>query len=349
MRLSSLNVRFDMDDLLQVGVGEIVVLPELPDDDGSTESELDIPGQVDLPTAPIFELEPPLTLAPTGPTAGNDTLVGTTGDDTISGLAGNDSLRGGDGDDDLFGNSGNDTLAGNAGDDRLEGDAGNDSLGGGAGDDRLNGSFGNDTLVGGKGRDVLTGGSGDDRLVGKQGTDVLFGNSGDDLLRGSRDNDALFGGGDNDRLFGGTDNDGLFGEGGQDVLRGGRQNDRLLGGSGQDTLNGGVGNDQLVGGEDADLFVFDQAGGSIDSFIEPGTQISGGSGRDQIDDFTPGEDVVLLTATVNGLTLTSVGDILARIEADGPEDSTINLGGDNQIRLIGVRADDLSASDFLLV
>jgi hypothetical protein len=72
------------------------------------------------------------------PTAGNDSLTGSSGPDTIDGLAGNDTLDGG---------------------------AGNDSLLGGAGNDSLLGGDGNDTLVGGSGNDTLDGGNGIDLIV----------------------------------------------------------------------------------------------------------------------------------------------------------------------------------------
>src|ERR1043166_7641634 len=57
-----------------------------------------------------------------GTSGDDDDLVGTTGNDTINGLAGDDILYGGPGDD---------TLNGGDGIDFLEGDTGNDTLNGG--------------------------------------------------------------------------------------------------------------------------------------------------------------------------------------------------------------------------
>jgi Ca2+-binding RTX toxin-like protein len=74
----------------------------------------------------------------------NRTLVGTAGDDTLTGGYGHDTLKG---------------LAGH---DTLSGGYGSDTLYGGAGDDRLDGGTSNDTLIGGLGRDTLTGGTGHD-------------------------------------------------------------------------------------------------------------------------------------------------------------------------------------------
>jgi Ca2+-binding RTX toxin-like protein len=93
------------------------------------------------------------------------TLIGESGNDTISGGWSSDFIRGGVGNDSLYGGAGNDTLLGEGSNDTLEGGAGNDSLLGGAGNDSLLGGDGNDTLVGGSGNDTLDGGNGIDLIV----------------------------------------------------------------------------------------------------------------------------------------------------------------------------------------
>ncbi|WP_132559766.1 DUF5801 repeats-in-toxin domain-containing protein [Rhizobium sullae] len=98
--------------------------------------------------------------------AGNDTnnlIVGTTGDDTLSG---------GSSDSDIAGN-GNDILAGGGGNDTLWGGDGSDLLLGGAGDDQLRGGSGNDILFGGVGDDILVGGSGLNTMTGGGGSDTF--------------------------------------------------------------------------------------------------------------------------------------------------------------------------------
>jgi Ca2+-binding RTX toxin-like protein len=84
-------------------------------------------------------------------TTGDDTLSGTTGPDVIVGLSGNDTISGLDADDRLCGGTGADTLVGGDGDDHLSGgrdfledvtDDGDfisfgDDLDGGAGNDEL--------------------------------------------------------------------------------------------------------------------------------------------------------------------------------------------------------------------
>ncbi|WP_179074970.1 SdiA-regulated domain-containing protein [Nostoc sp. C057] len=108
-------------------------------------------------------------------TDANETLSGAAGNDYIDAKGGNDSLLGNDGIDTLLGGAGNDILDGGAADDillgeldndTLLGEGGNDSLDGGAGNDNLNGGAGNDTLLGGLGNDILAGGGGNDHLIG---------------------------------------------------------------------------------------------------------------------------------------------------------------------------------------
>ena len=118
-------------------------------------------------------------------TSGNDTISGTNGDDVICAGAGNDVVNGLGGDDLIFLQAGSDRGSGGSGDDDIIGGKGNDSISGNGGGDVLRGKGGSDRLAGGGGRDILLGGGGRDQLRGGAG--------GDDL-RGSRGNDRLFGG-----------------------------------------------------------------------------------------------------------------------------------------------------------
>ena len=101
----------------------------------------------------------------TGGTA-SDQLIGSAGDDTISGggTTTGDTLTGGSGNDSITGNSGNDTLAGGTG---------NDVVNGGAGVDGINGNGGNDTIDGGDGVDTIEGDAGADNLTGGAGNDIF--------------------------------------------------------------------------------------------------------------------------------------------------------------------------------
>lgn len=82
----------------------------------------------------------------------------------------------------LMGDDGDDTLVGTGGEQRLYGGNGNDYLSGYPGDDYLNGGSGNDYLKGDQGDDRLYGGSGNDALVGGTGVDRIDGGSGVDTL-----------------------------------------------------------------------------------------------------------------------------------------------------------------------
>jgi len=102
-------------------------------------------------------------------------LIGSAGNDTLTGYASNDTINGGDGNDNLSGKVGDDVIDGGAGADYLYGGDGNDTLEGGAGADNLSSDAGNDTLDGGAGSDVLSGGTGADTyLFGKgSGQDTI--------------------------------------------------------------------------------------------------------------------------------------------------------------------------------
>lgn len=67
--------------------------------------------------------------------ANGQTILGTSGPDTLKGGAGADSIDGGDGNDSINGAGGGDTIVGGAGDDTLQGGHGGDVLTGGAGND----------------------------------------------------------------------------------------------------------------------------------------------------------------------------------------------------------------------
>ncbi len=89
--------------------------------------------------------------------------------------------------------------------------------------------------------------------------------------------------------MGGRGDDTIRGTAADNLLVGGRGDDRLLGGPGDDILVGGPGRDVLAGGKGRDLFVFATP---RDSAVATGT--------DSIRDFTPGIDLLDLTALTGG-------------------------------------------------
>jgi len=88
------------------------------------------------------------------------------------------------------GTSANDLLLGTAGNDNLSGDDGDDCIIGGGGNDMLDGKKGNDILLGGPGDDDLRGLQGDDILYGEEGDDTLNGGQDIDICNGGPGTDS---------------------------------------------------------------------------------------------------------------------------------------------------------------
>lgn len=217
-------------------------------------------------------------------TGGTGAVRGSGGADVVDNtgtLQGNVLLGGGN---DRLTNGG--TVTGNVdlgtGNDRFDGRGG--TLSG-----TLQAGDGNDVVLGGAASDSVQGGAGNDKLQGQDGDDTLDGGAGKDSLNGGNGNDALTGGDGLDTLTGAAGDDVLDGGTGNDLLSGGSGNDAADGGSGSDTLQGGTGRDTLTGGTGGDTFVFATA-----------AEIGNGQSRDQITDFTHGQDVIDLTGFMTG-------------------------------------------------
>ncbi|WP_457278532.1 calcium-binding protein, partial [Polaromonas sp. P5_D5] len=212
-------------------------------------------------------------------------VVGTAGDDYLSGDLGNDTLQGLQGDDVLYGREGNDVYLysrGDGSDTTVEYDetAGNtdtfrfDStvLASDVTTSRdqqhlyLNIAGTNDRIT--LGNWFLDSAYRIERVEFADGTvwdqaalattSTYVGTAGDDFLLGSNGNDVLRGDGGNDTLYGGV---------GLDVLEGGAGNDYFNGGAGADTLSGGTGDDKffLARGYGSDTIEEDDAtAGNVD-------------------------------------------------------------------------------------
>jgi Ca2+-binding RTX toxin-like protein len=161
----------------------------------------------------------------------------------------------------LRGDAGNDTVAGGPGDDSLQGNTGLDHVSGGAGDDIVYeidddaAQTADDVLDGGPGNDTISYHGRNDSVI----VDLAAGRGGErgegDLLTGfenvdgSRLRDTLRGDGGPNQLTGiGTNGDVLDGRGGKDTLIGGDGDDVLTGGDGDDILMGGRGDDRYDAG-----------------------------------------------------------------------------------------------------
>lgn len=196
-------------------------------------------------------------------TDGNDSLIGTTGADTISGGDGNDLISTLGGDDTLIGGAGNDQLAGGTGDDYYIVDAQSDVIVelAGEGEDVVFASS-NFYLHSNVEALVLEAAAGNAFGVGNELDNLIVGNAGDNLLLGGAGRDEVYGAEANDSIFGEGGDDKLFGEAGVDYLAGGAGHDSIDGGAGADAIYGEAGNDILFGGSTFDTDILVGGGGN---------------------------------------------------------------------------------------
>ena len=306
-------------------------------------------------TAAHFSFSDPSAIVGTN---GNDTLSGTSGADVVEGLGGNDLLRGlagadtldgGNGNDKLYGQSGVDDLNGGDGSDRLYGNNGTDTLDGGDGNDRLFGHNDADSLQGGAGNDILWGGAGGDDLDGGSGTDRAsyttaasgvradLGNAGSNTGEAAGDTygsiEQLQGSKYNDTLLGDSAANKIWGHNGGDELHGGGGNDKLYGQNGNDLLFGDSGADRLDGGAGNDFLL---GGSGNDRFI-----FVGNFGEDFVGDFTNGDKVLLKNTGVS-----SFAELQGLMSEFGGN-TFITFNGQTEIVLEGVAVASLSESDFI--
>ncbi len=121
-------------------------------------------------------------------------------------------------------------------------------------------------------------------LEGSENADIITGGNLEDVLNGIAGNDAITGGGGNDEIFGGGGNDTIDGGDGENEIFGGNGDDVLIVSANQNvfrqasTLTGGA-------GEDTFQLNFNQS----PDIVEQQT-----FAINQITDFTPGEDKIVI-------------------------------------------------------
>ncbi|MCA1972104.1 MAG: putative Ig domain-containing protein, partial [Caenispirillum sp.] len=244
---------------------------------------------------------------------GDDVLTGTAARDLIRGMDGDDLIQGGRGGDVAEGGAGNDTYVFNRGDGVLTiREAASESPGNalvfGAGisladirnnlrfvaPDAVNGVPGWLRIgIGSSGDEVwIEGFDPEDAEIGPHGVEHFLFDDGTQL--GYRDlvlNTFI--------IQGDEDDNALAGSSVQDRLYGYEGNDELRGGAGNDTLTGGKGDDLLVGGAGADMYVFDSGDGHdviLDSAADyEASQLVfvGGIGMDGIEVGRDGADLLI--------------------------------------------------------
>lgn len=220
----------------------------------------------------------------------------------------------------VIGGAGGDTLRGNQAPNRLEG---------GAGNDLLDGRDGNDVLVGGRGADTMMGGPGSDTFVVDNPADLVIeaANPGPDLDTVLVETPLAYTlplGIEILRL-GEAGRSGI-GNAGANLMFGNAAANRLDGREGNDVLEGRAGNDTLIGGTGADAFVLRR-----------------GDGFDRIEDFTPGEDRLVLT----GFGLTA--DLLLARALATSAGISLDLGQGDGLLLAGLPPSRLAAGDLVLM
>ncbi|AWB06612.1 hypothetical protein A6A40_16175 (plasmid) [Azospirillum humicireducens] len=267
--------------------------------------------------------------------AGGMTLIGSAGNDSITGTAYADTIRGGAGNDVFLYMTYASLFSNNALIDSIDGGDGTDSLRigsvGTAFTITATDSFATrvsnvETLAAAPnsaavsvtvGDGFYNAGfrtidfSGDTNTSGENLIDASAVTAGDLTLTGSAGNDTIRGGAGNDTISGGGRNDTLYGNGGDDLIDGGAGTDTLDGGAGNDTLTSGTGDDTLTGGAGNDVFK-DSVSNLTGSIIT---------------DIAEGDAIQL--ASVSGLTaanirITGAGPTL-EIDTDGTDFSTVEV------------------------
>jgi len=232
----------------------------------------------------------------------------------VGGLTGNVAIAQGVGIENAKGGTGADNITGNALANLIQSGAGADTVNAGAGNDTVDGGAGQSYLRGDDGDDRLTGGSSFDDINGNMGNDTVSTGAGDDYAVGGKDNDSLSGEAGGDVVWGNLGNDTQDGGDGDDQVRGGQGDDTITGGAGNDFVSGDRGNDTEAGGTGADIFH-----GSQDA------------GVDRVVDFNLAEgDRVMLDP---GTTYT-----VSQVAGD----TVIEMGGGNQMILVGVQLSTLT-------
>ena len=260
---------------------------------------------------------------------GIEHLIGSGGNDTLTGDDEKNKLDGGDGDDQLTGGAESDTLTGGAGDDELDGGDGDDTFVFAPGHE-------SDTITGFNedGDQInLTGVTGADAVTLSEtvtmGSDVVVNWAGGTITLKDEDHAGITA-----ADFAGIDsgdfklnltgrNDAVNG----DALTGRGEADTLTGLAGDDTLTGGAGNDSLTGGLGDDTFKFAASHGS-----------------DEITDFNRGDDKISLTgAGSGGATATITGTAGGGATVTWTTDGTAEGG---TITFTRTEASSLADADF---
>ena len=175
--------------------------------------------------------------------AGKDTLIdfenviGSKGDDVLTGNDQDNILTGGEGDDTVFGGEGDDILAGEAGNDILYGGDGSDVLSGGSGDDFIDGFEPRGSPDEDDDTDTVSYAEAESGVVidlSISGTPQDTESAGIDIIQNV---EGVIGSDYGDVITGNTDDNILMGQAGDDIIQGGQGDDIISGGDGTDFVS----------------------------------------------------------------------------------------------------------------
>lgn len=152
--------------------------------------------------------------------------------------------------------AGDQTVLGGSGDDDFKTGAGNDTIVTAQGDDVVNAGGGDNKVTTGNGADEVFTEQGNDDIDTGRGTDFVSAGSGDDVIRTGRGDDEVLAGDGADIVYGGSGDDDIRGQGGADTIYDGKGNDIVRGGGDNDTFYAGKGDDEFIGGGGVDQFIF---------------------------------------------------------------------------------------------
>ena len=134
-----------------------------------------------------------------------------------------------------------------------------------------------------------------------------MGGQGNDLISATVGGNILYGNLGNDTLHGGS---------GAEIIRGGQGDDSITAGAGADFVSGDRGNDTVAGGTGADIF-----------------HTFSGAGIDRVTDFNLAEGDRVMVDPGTTWTVAQVG-----------ADTVIDMGGGDQMILVGVQASTLTGA-----
>jgi len=171
------------------------------------------------------------------------TIHGNNGNNHIVGSDDDDTITAGNGDNVIVGLAGNDSITVGNGNNTISDGDGNDNIGAGNGINVINVGNGNDTVTVGNNNNTITAGNGNDTVTAGNGANhITVGNGADTITVGNGSNTIVAGSGA-DTIHAGNGGNSITAGAGNDVITSGNGNDTINGGGGSDHISAGGGND----------------------------------------------------------------------------------------------------------